>query len=567
MFRLRSEPQRRHDGGQDGGRGLSAAVLLLASGAAASVFGVAASRSDARAEPAAALAPIPVRTWSPHGFVSDLAPDGESAAILWAHWPGEACVVSIWHPRTGELVRVGPQVSAGHECDNRPDRSPLAYANGRVAWFESQGSITRLTSLVTASITRPSVRDVVASNRRSPFDECVGPDFGGGLVGRGQILAFTTWTYGRCASPPSADRFSVVDHTIWRVADNGVGVCPRWDREGSTSMCLEVTKANGMLVPLDVDGGRIAALTGTNTIELLNQTGETLRTLTPTATPRAAVLTGRSLAILAPHTLEVYDTQSRVLTHSWPLPDVPTGGRCTNLQCPVVRLQLIAAARGRVVYLLDGKVHLFRLRDGHQATVDNANAADLTDQGLFYTNVFRGVRFIPTQSSTSKTGKQWAHLGSDTPAKRRLFRARGSTGGSTPRARTGTFRRETALFTRWTSRERARARRPWPCRRPPLPVYALGGAQLRDPALGRPTIELGLEFVECLPQPHSLASQPAPRLLREIPVQLVVLDGAGEVLAQMPDGGQAVGGATCRARSSSVCSETRRTTCSHDPIA
>src|SRR5205085_1005013 len=72
------------------------------------------------------------------------------------------------------------------------------------------------------------------------------------------------------------------------------------------------------------------------------------------------------------------------LLHAWPLPDVPSTGRCRRLFCPTVRLTLDDEARGLAVYTLDGAVHLLRLRDGFDYTVPGATAAELEDTGLFY---------------------------------------------------------------------------------------------------------------------------------------------------------------------------------------
>jgi hypothetical protein len=111
-------------------------------------------------------------------------------------------------------------------------------------------------------------------------------------------------------------------------------------------------------------------------------------------------LSGQTLAVLVHGALKAYETETGALSHSWPLPSVPSGGRCTDAHCPPVRLQLVAAVRGLALYLLDGKAHLLRLRDGRDVMVDRALAADLTTEGLFCT--FRGsdpyigrVRFIP----------------------------------------------------------------------------------------------------------------------------------------------------------------------------
>jgi hypothetical protein len=162
-------------------------------------------------------APLSMRTLRLRDRVTDLAADGESAAIWTTRSEGgRGCIISIWHPRTGKLVRVGPK-----RCDEYPLRSPLAYANGRVAWFEEAGSITEHGALFTVKITRPWVQGLLASNIRgagAPFNRCTGPDFwpDSRLVGRGRFLAFTTWTYGRCASPPAPDPDAVASTVLWR---------------------------------------------------------------------------------------------------------------------------------------------------------------------------------------------------------------------------------------------------------------------------------------------------------------------------------------------------------------
>ena len=108
-----------------------AAALALASTAGAARH--ASGRPHARPSRAASasLAPIPVRTLKLRDGVADLAADGESAAIR----VGPGCVVSVWHPRTGKLVRVVARLVPGNLCNFVFQQSPLVYANGRVAWF------------------------------------------------------------------------------------------------------------------------------------------------------------------------------------------------------------------------------------------------------------------------------------------------------------------------------------------------------------------------------------------------------------------------------------------------
>jgi hypothetical protein len=104
--------------------------------------------------------------------------------------------------------------------------------------------------------------------------------------------------------------------------------------------------------------------------------------------------------VLVQGQLRDYSVSSGELRYAWPLPDVPSSGGCRVTGCPGIRLILDDAARGVVVYTLDGVVHLLRLRDGADVTVPGATTAELTDAGLFY--AFKGedpwpgrIRFVP----------------------------------------------------------------------------------------------------------------------------------------------------------------------------
>ena len=100
-----------------------------------------------------------------------------------------------------------------------------------------------------------------------------------------------------------------------------------------------------------------------------------------------AVLAGGDLVVHVAGELRDYSASTGELRYVWPLPDVPS-------------LTLDDAARGVVVYTLDGVVHLLRLSSGADVTVPGATAAELTDAGLFC--AYRGedpwpgrIRFVP----------------------------------------------------------------------------------------------------------------------------------------------------------------------------
>jgi hypothetical protein len=119
--------------------------------------------------------------------------------------------------------------------------------------------------------------------------------------------------------------------------------------------------------------------------------------------PLAAELSGRDLVVLRRGALSVYDTADSALMHVWPVPDVPSGGPCRTYvgECVEdVRLQLLGAARGLALYLVDGTAHVLNLRDGREVAVVRADTARLTSAGLFYARTVAGtypgrVRFVP----------------------------------------------------------------------------------------------------------------------------------------------------------------------------
>ena len=106
------------------------------------------------------------------------------------------------------------------------------------------------------------------------------------------------------------------------------------------------------------------------------------------------------MRVLVQGELRDYSVSTGELRYVWPLPDVPSSGRCRLTRCPGIRLTLDDAARGVVVYTLDGVVHLLRLSNDDDVTLPGVTVADLTDAGLFFAYVgdkpWQGrVRFVP----------------------------------------------------------------------------------------------------------------------------------------------------------------------------
>jgi hypothetical protein len=244
----------------------------------------------------------------------------------------------------------------------------LALAGDRLAYMVREGGIQVRWWLMLTTLARRDEGTAIASGA----DCCAGdprqPPVGD-VLGDGSLLVYGAWSR---TTPESISRL-----------------------DGAPT---QIASAAGDLQPLSLDQGRIVARLPDGTLELLLVDGTAIRTLDVHAL--GAALAGDDLAILVQGELRDYSAATGELLHAWPLPDVPSAGRCRRLFCPSPRLTLDDAARGLAVYTLDGAVHLLRLRDGVDYTVPGATAAELEDAGLFYAYAGEApwpgrIRFVP----------------------------------------------------------------------------------------------------------------------------------------------------------------------------
>jgi Tol biopolymer transport system component len=261
-------------------------------------------------------------------------------------------------------------------ADRRPESNvyDLTLASDRLAYLTASGGNTSVWQLWLTTLEGGDEGVAIASGSQTTGDEARFAQLED-LVGGGSALVFGRrgWTYEDYRHPES----------VWRV-------------DGATP--VQVASRSDDLQPLAVDGGRIVARRTDGSLELLSLDGHVLETFDVPSL--GAAIAGDDLVVLVQGALRDYRVSSGELLHAWPLPDVPSAGRCRISYCAGIRLTLDDAARGVVVYTLDGVVHLLRVRDGADATVPGATAAELTDAGLFY--AYRGeepwpgrIRFVP----------------------------------------------------------------------------------------------------------------------------------------------------------------------------
>jgi WD40-like Beta Propeller Repeat len=289
--------------------------------------------------------------------IEQFSADGDSVA----YW---LCPHSFgaWRPGS-EPVSLGPATLT--ECRLQPPTSgfgndvyDLALAGDRLAYLTAAAAIRVHMALMLTTLDGVDEGTEILE-RASDSDQ---PPALADVVGAGKTLVY--------GSRESFVTMPQGPETIWRID----GKYP-----------VQMTSAAEDLQPLAVDQGRIVARRPDGTLELLGQGGSLLRTFDVPSL--GAELDGDDLVVHVREELCDYSASTGDLRYVWPLPDMPG-------------VEFDDAARGVVVYTLDGVIHLHRLSDGTDVTVPGALAAELTDAGLFY--AYRGespwpgrIRFVP----------------------------------------------------------------------------------------------------------------------------------------------------------------------------
>jgi WD40-like Beta Propeller Repeat len=326
-------------------------------------------------EPVPMLAQVSPRELEARYPIRQISADGDRVG----YW---VCphALGIWRPGDTQPIPLGERTLQACLAQSDTTFEPLAYelalAGDRLAYLWTEAGNEVHTTLMLASVGR-GTEGVRVDEEARPSGE-PGPPTLTDVVGGGSLLFYGsrgTWWSG--PAPFLEATFRIDGERPVRIPSGAINVHP-----------------------LGVDQGRFLVRDGAGTLELLDLDGWTLaahgiRAIT-------ARLAGDDLVVLAPVQLRNYSASTGDLRDVWPLPDVRSSGRCLFLSCDGdgVRLRLVDAARGLALYSLDGTFHLLRLRDGADATIPRATAAELTDAGLFYAYLgaepWPGrIRFVP----------------------------------------------------------------------------------------------------------------------------------------------------------------------------
>jgi len=309
-----------------------------------------------------------------------LAAEGGRAAFAFCNQ-----LVGVWRPGATGITRLGPV--AQWTCP--PPRGlerifSLALAGDRVAWSAESGGNTVTNLLFLVVLGQPQTFTLAADTAYC----CRGLDPDrermGDVYGDGSFIAFSSRVncgdLGAPVCPVGMPR-ALLSQTVWRLRRPPLQA----QCVGKPGPCVQLATRNDVLQPLSVDAGRVALRRATGALEIRKPGGGLVRQFPGLAgLTRGAELMGPRLVVLVPGRLREYALATGTLRRTRTLPNVPSGGVCGMPPCPTVTLQLVDAARGLVAYILSGKLHLLRLRDGRDRMVATATDARFGDTGLFY---------------------------------------------------------------------------------------------------------------------------------------------------------------------------------------
>jgi hypothetical protein len=257
-----------------------------------------------------------------------------------------------------------------------------------VARLETGGGNFLETALVTATLSRPAPVWIAEGTA----DENDVGTFVRRPAGDDTLIAFTiehscdsdSHAEPSTACPAGRKTGDIVAATVYRIG--GSGPCPL-ERTAMRHACTLVAKAGGTLSVLAVDAGRIAVKTESG-VRLLNAAGDVLREFAVSCT--AAALSGKYLAVRTANTVDVYNSDSGMLSARFPAPSA--------LRLEDLEGDILVTASGAAVTVR-------RLSDGRTSTIQAGGTAraQLESPGLFIAGAGR-LTFTPMHDVLRQLG-------------------------------------------------------------------------------------------------------------------------------------------------------------------
>jgi Tol biopolymer transport system component len=319
--------------------------------------------------------------------IADLAADGPRVAFIAGTTRTDCHHVAVWTPATKSVRRFGLRAPCT-DLSPRDGMPSVALAGTRVAWLETGGGNLLETAVVTATLSHLAPVWIAEGTAD-------GNDVGtlaGRPVGDGTLLGFTverscdsdSHAEPSVACPAGRETGDIVAAAVYRIG--GPGPCPL-ERTAERHACTLVAKADATLSVLAVDAGRIAVRTESG-VRLLTAAGDVLRDFAVSAT--AAALSGNHLALRTANAVEVYDSNTGMLSGRFPAPSA--------LRLEDLEGDILVTASGATVTVR-------KLGDGRTSTIRAGGTAraQLERPGLFIAGAGR-LTFTPMRAVLRRLG-------------------------------------------------------------------------------------------------------------------------------------------------------------------
>jgi hypothetical protein len=328
------------------------------------------------AVPAGARTPL-ARVKNTNGWIESIGMDGSRVAYA---VQGVVCTkVFVWDVPTRAGALVSGKRTCGADSTSTGDGvAEIAVAGSRVAWIVNQGGNTESDDhLYVSARPRPKEKLLASAMRTGEVGGKLTGGWLGGLVGDGDLLAFSDWRTDGAGN--------IVGATLRRAGAA---------RPNTLSAGLQAYRAAA------ADRGRIAVAREDGTVALYSRAGRLLRSIVPTSLKEVALQGGDLVVLTMSRTVEVYSASTGQRRATWPV------------KAPAAHLDIAA---GRAVYAVWRTVHLLRLADGKDVALPAARRAvaglEIEAPGIVYAyNTVKGIKdvgnlaFVPMAKATALLG-------------------------------------------------------------------------------------------------------------------------------------------------------------------